>query len=114
LIKRFLTANQPATFAVAKSLYDAIPPRPSSKKTNDDLFADDIFDDPFGEDDLAGTSSTDTSIVDESGRKLLIFSDNRQEAAFCGLLRKKVQPDHVEKGHSPVPSGGSESKTCDH
>lgn len=28
LIKRFLTANQPATFAVGKSLYDAIPPRP--------------------------------------------------------------------------------------
>ena len=90
LIKRFLTANQPATFAVAKSLYDAIPPRPSSKKTNDDLFADDIFDDPFGEDDLAGTSSTDTSIVDESGRKLLIFSDNRQEAAFfAGFFEKK-------------------------
>lgn len=47
LIKRFLTANQPATFAVGKSLYDAIPPRPvrkeSSSTTSDDLFSDDLF-----------------------------------------------------------------------
>ena len=81
LIKRFLTANQPATFAVAKSLYDAIPPRPlqtgGNKDDIDDIFADDLFDDEF---DYA--ESIPTEIIDESGRKLLIFSDNRQEAAF--------------------------------
>ncbi len=93
LIKRFLTANQPATFAVAKSLYDAIPPRPiaiSGKGigASDDLFDDDIFaDDPFdGGEDITLASS----LQDESGRKLLIFSDNRQEAAFfAGFFEKK-------------------------
>lgn len=44
LIKRFLTANQPATFAVGKSLYDTIPPRPirhqENHDTSDDLFSD--------------------------------------------------------------------------
>ena len=92
LIKRFLTANQPATFAVAKSLYDAIPPRPIKMKTDDifddDIFGDDLFgDDPFSE---SGDSSLATTLADESGRKLLIFSDNRQEAAFfAGFFEKK-------------------------
>ena len=90
LIKRFLTANQPATFAVAKSLYDAIPPRPVIKKKDDDLFGDDIFDDPFGDGPSEESPAPSTSIVDESGRKLLIFSDNRQEAAFfAGFFEKK-------------------------
>lgn len=83
LIKKFLTANQPATFAVAKSLYDAIPPRPLEQKKTDDIFDDDIFGD-----DTETTVST--QLNDESGRKLLIFSDNRQEAAFfAGFFEKK-------------------------
>lgn len=91
LIKRFLTANQPATFAVAKSLYDAIPPRPTPAKGEnadvDDIFVDDFFDDPIDE---QGTASIPEALVDESGRKLLIFSDNRQEAAFfAGFFEKK-------------------------
>ena len=96
LIKRFLTANQPATFAVAKSLYDAIPPRPISVKQVNDLFATDIFDDEdiFADEDssLANNKSHDEQsyLADESGRKLLIFSDNRQEAAFfAGFFEKK-------------------------
>ena len=92
LIKRFLTANQPATFAVAKSLYDAIPPRPI-KPLNNDAFDDDLFgDDLFGDDPFSSTSETTlaTALTDESGRKLLIFSDNRQEAAFfAGFFENK-------------------------
>lgn len=88
LIKRFMTANQPATFTVAKSLYDAIPPRPivGAKKDEDDLFADDLFTDNL----FDITSEISNEVVDESGRKLLIFSDNRQEAAFfAGFFEKK-------------------------
>lgn len=92
LIKRFLTANQPATFAVAKSLYDAIPPRPATGAIKvsaaSDLFDDSLFD--FSEDDE--TPKVDQSVIDESGRKLLIFSDNRQEAAFfAGFFEKKYR-----------------------
>ncbi|WP_029201080.1 DEAD/DEAH box helicase [Oribacterium sp. NK2B42] len=94
LIKRFLTANQPATFAVAKSLYDAIPPRPingksssSSNELEDDLFSDDLFGDILPE-----SVNIDERVIDESGRKLLVFSDNRQEAAFfAGFFEKKYR-----------------------
>ena len=92
LIKRFLTANQPATFAVAKSLYDAIPPRPICNKKKDDLYSDDLFDDDIFADDggQSGDVTLAPSLIDESGRKLLIFSDNRQEAAFfSGFFEKK-------------------------
>ena len=90
LIKRFLTANQPATFAVAKSLYDAIPPRPINGNTAKES-SDDLFDDLFGDfEDL--NNDIDESVLDESGRKLLIFSDNRQEAAFfAGFFEKKYR-----------------------
>ena len=70
LIKRFLTANQPATFAVGKSLYDAIPPGPirhqENPDTSDDLFSDDLF---GSLDDTA--TEIDDHVIDESGRKLL-------------------------------------------
>ena len=89
LIKRFLTANQPATFAVGKSLYDAIPPHPDIKQTNESAYSGaDLFDDLF-DDEL---DPEEPQAVDESGRKLLVFSDNRQEAAFfAGYFEKKYR-----------------------
>ena len=92
LIKRFLTANQPATFAIAKSLYDAIPPRPSVPKKKEISVSDDIFIGDFFDDSVDDNASLDMpeALVDESGRKLLIFSDNRQEAAFfAGFFENK-------------------------
>jgi len=87
LIKKFLTANQPATFTVAKSLYDSIPPRPIQYNKH---VTNDIFDDIFADDINETNNIVDRSFIDESGRKLLIFSDNRQEAAFfAGFFEKR-------------------------
>ena len=87
LIKRFLTANQPATFAVAKSLYDAIPPRPINNESGSQTLDEDLFG-CF----TPAASTVDEKVIDESGRKLLIFSDNRQEAAFfAGFFEKKYR-----------------------
>lgn len=72
-IKRFMTANQPATYIIANSLYTMIPPRKiitEVTQTADDSFFD-------IEEDVKNLE-----YYDESGRKLLVFSDNRQEAAF--------------------------------
>lgn len=78
IIKRFLTANHAATFAVSNSLYGLIPPKPIETAINDDDF--------FG----ADIGSVNEEYSKESGRKLLIFSDNRQEAAFfAGYMNNK-------------------------
>jgi hypothetical protein len=56
----------------------------------DDIFEDDPFADDSFADDSSETSDVPEEIADERGRKLLIFSDNRQEAAFfAGFFEKK-------------------------
>ncbi len=70
IIKPFLTSNHAATFTLANSLYQMLPSYPKNKKITHD---DDFF---FIDDDKEIES------VVESNRKLLVFSDNRQEAAF--------------------------------
>ena len=92
-ITRFLTSNQPATFAIAKSLYEAIPPRGKIAGNPEKSVFEDAFDDPFGgafEDSPSDPESCVIHSGEESGRKLLIFSDNRQEAAFfAGFFEKR-------------------------
>jgi len=74
-IKRFMTANQPATFVVATSLYSMIPPEKAEVKKK-------VIDDEFFFDDDSFFSASNQVLTEEGGRKLLVFSDNRQEAAF--------------------------------
>ena len=80
ILRRFLTANHAATFVASDSLYGMIPPKSISlgQAAEDDFF-DDI-------------PKVNPEYTQESGRKLLIFSDNRQEAAyFAGFLEKRHQ-----------------------
>lgn len=73
IIKRFMTANQPATYIVANSLYTMIPPQKINVQTEQSK-GENFFD--FNDE------IKDPEYYDECGRKLLVFSDNRQEAAF--------------------------------
>lgn len=63
IVKQFRTADDPATEVLTRSLYQCIPPNKIKKE-----------DDLFGE-----AEDRDESL---EGRKLLVFSDSRQEAAF--------------------------------
>lgn len=74
IIKRFMTANQPATYIIANSLYKMIPPE--KIETRVDHYAGESFFD-FVEEEVKPPE-----FYNECGRKLLVFSDNRQEAAF--------------------------------
>lgn len=80
IIKRFLTADTAATNVISRSLYEMIPgnvkitmPKEDVEVEEDDWFFDD------GEESVA-TQETVKEIINP--RKLLIFSDNRQDAAF--------------------------------
>lgn len=64
IVKPFRTADDPATEVLTRSLYQCIPPQ-AKKKEEDSLFGE-----------------SEAIDVDLLGRKLLIFSDSRQEAAF--------------------------------
>ena len=77
VLKRFLTSNHSATFAIANSLYANLP----AQGTVSDGSDDDFF-----------SSSNIHETGDESGRKLLVFSDNRQEAAFfAGYMHNQYE-----------------------
>jgi ATP-dependent helicase YprA (DUF1998 family) len=64
IVKQFRTADDPATEVLTRSLYQCIPPN-KPKTVEDDLFGD--------------NEEADEELL---GRKLLVFSDSRQEAAF--------------------------------
>lgn len=61
IVKQFRTADDPATEVLTRSLYQCIPAE------ENEMLVDDIFED---------------AVREEKGRKLLVFSDSRQEAAF--------------------------------
>lgn len=61
IVKQFRTADDPATEVLTRSLYQCIPTEENEIST-DDIFGD--------------------AVSEEKGRKLLVFSDSRQEAAF--------------------------------
>ena len=75
IIKRFLTANQPATYTITNSLYTMIPPQKMPERDTvvkkKSLFVS-----------KADNSAQVIQLDAEKGRKLLVFSDSRQEAAF--------------------------------
>ncbi len=91
ILKRFFTSNHAATFTIANSLYEAIPPKDSESKHSLPPQSEyekewDFFDDIDEDKEI---SSIET-LHSEKGRKLLVFSDNRQEAAyFAGYLSRK-------------------------
>lgn len=64
IVKQFRTADDPATEVLTRSLYQCIPPN-KQKAVEEDLFGE--------------TEEIDETLL---GRKLLVFSDSRQEAAF--------------------------------
>jgi ATP-dependent helicase YprA (DUF1998 family) len=64
IVKQFRTADDPATEVLTRSLYQCIPPN-KQKAPEDDLFGE--------------SEDIDDELL---GRKLLVFSDSRQEAAF--------------------------------
>lgn len=86
IVKRFLTSYDPATNILARSLYEMIPSSTIENKCelvddNNDNAEDDWFVDGDAFDEV---SSTLVNNVCKEEKKLLIFSDNRQEAAFFG------------------------------
>ncbi|WP_300380071.1 helicase-related protein, partial [Clostridium sp.] len=86
IIKRFLTADTAATNVIARSLYEMIPGNiklnlPESQTDTDD--EDDWFEeDNWFEGDSTNDEKSNNIKEISNPRKLLIFSDNRQEAAF--------------------------------
>jgi ATP-dependent helicase YprA (DUF1998 family)/predicted RNA-binding protein YlxR (DUF448 family) len=86
IMKGFYTSNHAATFTIANSLYNVIPS--NNDIQSDSVNTQNIDDSPF--EFIEHDEEIDEKVKDESGKKLLIFSDNRQEAAFfAGYLSGK-------------------------
>lgn len=85
IVKRFLTSYDPATNILARSLYEMIP---STVETKIEIIQNDIANDKddwfVNSDTFDEVSSTLVSNTLREEKKLLVFSDNRQEAAFFG------------------------------
>ena len=85
IVKRFISSDDAATEVLAESLYMSIPPQVSLVSEEQNKTLDSDSQNPFASLDLYGQSSIvngSKTIENEAGRKLLIFSDSRQDAAF--------------------------------
>lgn len=85
IVKRFISSDDAATEVLAESLYMSIPPQLADPIESHIIASDQADADPFASLDILNTranTNSSESIDDETGRKLLIFSDSRQEAAF--------------------------------
>lgn len=94
ILKRFMTSNQAATFVLADSIYKKIPPNKVHLES-ETIEVENLFGD-----EETGLSKIEISndYLEESGRKLLVFSDNRQEAAyFAGYMDRKYSQNMWRK-----------------
>lgn len=85
IIKRLMTADTAATNVVARSLYEMIPGNSKlylTDENEDSNDKDDFSDDDWFEEDIIDNKLQNNIKEIDNPRKLLIFSDNRQEAAF--------------------------------
>ena len=85
IIKRFISSDDAATEVLAESLYMSIPPQLFKPLDTQCAPLDQDFSDPFETLEIDGHNpykNVDKLLMNESGRKLLIFSDSRQDAAF--------------------------------
>lgn len=84
IVKRFLTADDPTTEVLARSLYQQIPAQKHEASVIQYLPKEEELDDDWAFEVVheAGNQNANIEYSEETGRKLLIFSDSRREAAF--------------------------------
>jgi hypothetical protein len=107
IVRRLINADAPTTEMLGRTLYQNIPAEKIAVKKKEETKANSLF----GGIDLFGTDDEE-SVVDDSGRKLLAFSDSRKEAAYFStymdirynnyLWRKIIYDAIVELGDSNI------------
>lgn len=85
IVKRFISSDDAATEVLAESLYMSIPAKSEQTEPEQFLEAPEDFQNPFASIEAKNQNiknDESSSGQHELGRKLLVFSDSRQDAAF--------------------------------